>query len=138
MGQASHLRILFRHTFVCIDQNQAYVGALNRHGRAKNGKFLDSVIHLGFLTHPSRVDEEVFPLLVFKIAVHRVPGGACHVGNDDPLLSQNTIDQGGFSHIGFTDDGHLDHIFPLFLLFFGREKFETGIQQIPCPVSVNC
>ena len=51
-----------------------------------------------------------------KWTVDRVPGGARHIGDDDPLLPQDAVDQGGLAHIGLADDGHLDDIVLLVLL----------------------
>ncbi len=76
-------------------------------------------------------------MLVFKVAVHRVPGGARHVGDDDPLLPQDAVDQGGLAHVGLADDGHLDDVVLLFLLLLGGEVLEAGVQQVAGAVAVD-
>ena len=38
------------------------------------------------------------------LLLHRVPGGACHVGNNSPVIAQQGVEQGGFAHVGAAQD----------------------------------
>ena len=137
MGQTGHLGILLGDSLVGVYQDQAHVSPLNGHGGPQDGKLLDAVVHLGLLAHTGGVDEQVLALLVLKIAVHRVPGGARHVADDHPLLPQDAVYQGGLAHVGLADDRHLDDIVLLFLLVLRGEILHTGIQQIPGAMAVD-
>ena len=114
-----------------------HIGALDGHGRPQNGKFLDLVIDLGLFPHPGRVDEEELADLIFKVTVHRVAGGAGHVGDDDPLLPQNAVDEGGLAHVWLADDGNFNDVALLFLFLLRGEVVKAGVQQVAGAVAVD-
>ncbi len=137
MGQTGHLGVLLGDPLPGVDHDEAHVAALDGHGGPQDGELLDAVIHPGLLPHPCRVDEQVFAPPVLEGTVHRVPGGARHIADDDPLLPQDAVDQGGLAHIGLADDGHLDDIVLLVLLLLGGEVLEAGVQQVAGAVAVD-
>ena len=137
MGHTRDLGVLLRHALVGVDHNETHVGALDGHGRPQNGKFLDLVIDLGLFPHAGRVDEEELADLIFKVTVHRVAGGAGHVGDDDPLLPQNAVDEGGLAHIGLADDGNFNDVALLFLFLLRGEVVKAGVQQVAGAVAVD-
>ena len=63
--------------------------------------------------------------------------GAGHVGDDDPLLPQDPVHQGGFAGVRLADDGHLDSVVLLLFLLFRGEVPEAGIQQVAGAVAVD-
>ena len=87
MGQPGHLGILLGDTLLRVNHNDAYIAALNSHGGPQDGELLHPVIHLGLLAHTRRVNDEIFLPLLFQITIHRIPGGARHIGHDHPLLA---------------------------------------------------
>ena len=93
MGKTGDLCVLFRHTLVGVDEDQAHVRPVDGGDGTHIGILLDGVVHLGLAAHARRVDKAVFAELIFKIAVDSVPGGPGHVGNDDPFLSQDLVKQ---------------------------------------------
>ena len=137
MGQAGHLGVLLGDPLLGVDEDEAHVAALDGHGGTEDGELLDPVVHLGLLPHPGGVDETEFALLVLIVAVDGVPGCARHVGDDDPLLPQNAVDEGGFPHVGLADDRHLDDVIVLLLFLLGGEVGKAGIQQVAGAVSMD-
>ena len=76
-------------------------------------------------------------LFILKVAVYCIPGGARHVGDNDPLLPQDPVGQRGLAHIGLADEGHLDDVVVLLFLLLRGEVVEAGVQQIAGAMSVN-
>ncbi|MPM12999.1 hypothetical protein SDC9_59354 [bioreactor metagenome] len=137
MGQARHLGVLLGDSLVCVQHDKAYVGTLDSHGGPQDGKPFDRVVYLGFFPHARRIDEDILPLVVFKITVHRVPGGARHFGDDDPLLAEDAVHQRGFAHVGLADHRHADDVVLFRLSFVGRKVGKAGIQQVAGAVPVD-
>ena len=137
MGQTRHLGILLRDAVLCVDHDEAHIAALDGHGGPQDTVFFDVVVHLGLFPHSGGVDEVILTGLVFKVAVDGVPCGAGHVADDDPLLAQDTVGEGGLAHIGLADDGHLNDVAVLFLLVLRGEVLQAGIQQVAGAVAVD-
>ena len=137
MGKTGDLRILLCHALVGVDEDQAHVRPVDSCDGAHIGVFLDSVVHLGLAAHARRVNKAVFAELIFKIAVDGIPGGPGHVGNDDPFLSKDLIEQAGFAYIGLSDDGHVDDLALRLLLGFLGEMGHTPVQQVAGAVAVD-
>jgi hypothetical protein len=61
--------------------------------------------------------------------VHRVARGAGLGGDDEPLLAQEPVDQGGLADVRPPDDGHVDRV----VQFPGlrhRESLHDGVEQV--------
>ncbi|MPM52220.1 hypothetical protein SDC9_98977 [bioreactor metagenome] len=86
MGKAGHLGVLLGHTVPPVDQDEAHVAALNGHGGPEDAVFFNVLFHLGLLAHSCGVDKQKFPLFILKGRVDGIPGGACHIADDAPLL----------------------------------------------------
>ena len=91
MDKSGDLGVLLGDAVVGVDEDQAYVRPVDGADGTHIGIFFDGVVHLALPAHTGGVDEAVFPGLVFKIGVDGVPGGTCHVGDDDPLLAENPV-----------------------------------------------
>ena len=137
MGQSRHLGVLLGHAFVGVNEDEAHVGPFDGHGGTEHRKLFDPVVHLGFLPHPGGVDKEILAQLVFKKAVHRVPGGARHIADDDPLFPQDAVDQRGLPHVRLADDRHLDDVVLFPLLLLRRKVLDAGVQKVAGAVSVD-
>ena len=137
MSKTGYLGVLLRDPFVGVDEDEAHVTAIDGHGGTEDGELLHPVVYLGFFAHTGGVDEDVFAELIFKIAVHCVPGGAGHVADDDPFFPQDTVDQGGLAHVGLADDRHLDDILLLRFLHLVGEILEAGVQHLVHPQAVD-
>ena len=137
VSQTRHLGVLLRDPFVGVDEDEAHVTTVDGHGGTEDGELLHSVVYLGFFAHTGRVDEDILAELIFKVAVHCVPGGAGHVADDDPLLPQDAVDQGGLAHVGLADDRHLDDVLLLLVLYVVGEILETGVQHLVHPQAVD-
>ena len=137
MGEPGHLGVLLGDALLGVDHNEAHIAALNGHGGPEHGVFLNDILHLGLLAHAGGVDEVILALVVFKIAVDGVPGGARHIADDHPLFAQDAVGKHGLAHIWLADDGHLDDIGVLLLLIGRGEVGDAGIQQVTGAVAVD-
>ena len=137
MGETCHLGVLLRHALVGVDHNEADITAVDGHGGAEDAVLLDVVVHLGLFTHTCRIDEVILAVLVLKVAVDGVAGRACHVADDDALLAEDAVGEGGLAHIGLTDDGHLNDIVILVLFHLVGEVLKALVQQIASTVTVD-
>ena len=91
VDKTGDLGILLGDAVVGVDEDQAHVRPVDGADGTHIGIFFDGVIHFAFPAHTGGVDEAVFSGFVFKIGVDGVPGGACHVGDDDPFLAEDTV-----------------------------------------------
>ena len=91
MDKTGDLGVLLGNAVVGVNEDQAHIRPVDGADGAHVGVFFDGVVHLAFPAHTGGVDEAVFSGLVFKIGVDGVPGGACHVGDDDPFLAEDTV-----------------------------------------------
>ena len=137
MGKPGDLGVLIGDAVPGVDHDEAHVRPLDGQLRPHDGELLHPLVHLGLAADAGGVDEHIAAQLVFIHGVHRVPGGAGHVADDDPLLPQDVVHQGALAHVGLADDGHLDEILVLPVLFHGREVLETLVQQIAGAVAVD-
>ena len=137
MGQARHLGVLLGDAFGGVDQDQAHVAALNGQGGPENGILLDVLLHLGLAADAGGVNEDEPALIVFKVGVDGVSGGAGHVGDDDPLLPQDLVHQGGLASVGLADNSHLDGVVLLLFFLLWGEVLETGVQQVAGAVAMD-
>ena len=137
VDQSGDFGVLLRDAVVGVDEDQADVCPLDGVDGAHVGILLNGVVHLALAAHTGGVDEAVFSGFVFKVGVDGVPGGACHVGDDDPFLSQDPVQEAGFAHVGLADDGNVDDV--AFFLGFGflGGVGQHPVQQITGAVAVN-
>ena len=91
MDQTGDFRVLLRDALVGVHHNEAHVRPGDGVHRAHVGELLHAVVHSGLLPHAGGVDEHVFPVFIFEVAVDGVPGGTGHVGDNDTLLPQDVI-----------------------------------------------
>ena len=137
VGHTGHLGVLLGDALLGVDEDEAHVRPLDGHLGPEHAVALDGLVHLGLFAHAGGVDEDVLPGLVLEIAVDGVPGGAGHVADDGPLLSQDLVGQGGLAHVGLADDGHLDPVLVLLVLPLGGEVPHALVQQVPGAVAVE-
>ena len=83
-------------------------------------KLLDRFSNLAAAPNPRRVNQGVTLTMAFKRNFNTVPSGPWRVKDDHPLLTKETIDQGGLPHIGTPNDRNPDAT-----LFFLRELFNA-------------
>ena len=75
--------------------------------------------------------------MVFYFRIHRVSRCTCNIRYDQAVLPEQSVDDRGFSHIGFAHNGHPDLFILLFLSRIFREMGDNHIQQIPQPGPVR-
>ena len=136
MGKTCDLGVLLGDAVSGVDHDEAHIRPLNGQLGTHNGELLHPLVHLGLAADARRVDEHIAAVLVFIQGVHRVPGGAGHVADNDPLFAQNVVDERGFAHIGLANDGHLDAVVLFLPLVLLREVLQALVQQVAGAVAV--
>ena len=137
MNQSGNFGVLLGDPVVGVDQNQADVGTLDGADGAHIGILFNLIVDFALAPHSGGVDQAIAAGFIFIIGVNGVPGGAGDVGDNDPLLAQNLVEQAGLAHIGLAYDGYLDDValVPGFFLFGNVGQYP--VQQIAGAVTVN-
>ena len=80
--------------------------------RALHAEKLDGVIHAARFAHAGGVDQNIFLPHAFRFHleghVNGIARGARNGRNDDAFGIGERVDDGGFAHVGATDDGQLE------------------------------
>ena len=138
VNKACDFGILFGNTIVGINQDQTNIGTLNGIDGTHIGEFFDGIVHLALAAHTGGINEAILAGLVFKVRVDGIAGSTGHVGNNDALFAQNTVQQAGLAHIGLADDGDLDDIILFILSIVLGDIRQNPVQHIAGTVTVDC
>ncbi len=71
-----------------------------------------------------------------NLRINGIPGSTCNLRHNHTILPDQTIDDGGFTHIRFTDDGNLDTVIFFLLCRFSIKIRYHLIQKFPEPQTV--
>ena len=134
---ARDLLVLLGDAGLGVDQEQADLGPLHRHMGAENAEMLDAVIDLGLAANACRVDEGKGADLVLQSRVHSVARGACDVGDDQAVLADELVDDGGFARVGLADDGYVNAVVLGLLRLPLTKGVDAGVEQISRAAAVN-
>ena len=129
MGDAGDLLVLFRDSFLRVDHEHAHIAAFDGGDGADDAELFDVFVDFAFAADACGVDQRIrFPVkLEGRIdGVARCPGDR---GNDDPVLPQELVDQGGLPYIRFADHCDLDGIVFVLPGAF-RKTADDLVQQI--------
>ena len=137
MGKTRNFRVLLRNAFARVNHNKAYVRSLDCKLGTHDRKSLDAVIDLGFTANSRCVNKNIFAEFVIHAAVDSVARCACDVGNNAAILTENEVDERGFSDIRLADNGNLDSIIVFLVLLKFRQSRNAGIKHVARSVTVN-
>ena len=79
-------------------------------------EFLGDFRHLALASHTRRIDQHVIGAVLMKRNVDGILCRAGHIKYDLPFLANQSVDQGGLTHVRTTDNGHADAVRFLFPL----------------------
>ena len=80
-------------------------GALYRELRAKDAVFLDLVVDAALTAYARRVNEVVLHAVSLERSVDRVAGRAGYIGDDEPLVAEDAVDERALARVRLADDG---------------------------------
>ena len=130
VGDARDLGILLRHAFHGVDHKDDHIRALHRSHGAHDHVALQLLLDLVLPAQARRIDEDIFLPVMHHLGVDGVPGRSRDIGDDHPVLSQQTVDDGGFPHVGLSHDRHPGPLVLLLRLALFRKMGDHLIQHI--------
>ena len=133
MGDPRDLGVLLRHSLHRVDEQYHDIRALHRAHGAHDHIVLEILLHLVLAAQPCGVDKNVFSAVSGDGGIHRIPGGARDIGDDQPVFPQKLIDQGGLAHVGLAYDGDPGFLVLPVLLALLPEMSDHHVQHIPQP-----
>ena len=137
---AREMRILLGHTLLCVEQQQAHIGLLDRLQRFHDAEFLDRFPDTAALANTGSIDQG--EALAVEFVWHRdaITCRARHVKGDNTLLADQPVDERRLANIGSANDGDPDTL--LFILF-GRyvrrwQGLENAVDELAHTTPVCC
>ena len=106
-----------------VDDHEDNIRPLHSSDSTDNAVPLQLFFDLVLSAQPGSVNEDIFFPVVHDLRVNSVSRCSCHIRDNDPVLSQEAVDDRGFAHIRFSHDGDPG---PVILLFL-----RTPLREIP-------
>lgn len=135
---ARDLLVLLRDALEGVDHHEHDVGAVDGAQRAHDTVTLDGLLDLAAAAHACRVDQRELHAVLREVRVDGVTRRARHVADDDAVLAEDRVDDGGFADIRAADDGDADLILILALLDLLREGRDDCVEQIAEIHRIRC
>ena len=95
-----------------------------------DGELLDAFEYLPAASQSGRVDEDIAAALHLELHVDRIARGARLLERHDAFLTDQSVDERGFSGVGAAYDGNPDRAVGFSALAFNGEIGEAGLHQI--------
>ena len=138
MGDAGDLGVLLRDAFRGINDEYRHVTALHSGDGTDDTVPLQFFFHLALSAQSGRIDKYVLLSISRHCGINGVPGRSRDRGDDDSLLTQQTVDNGRLARVRLTDDRNLRALILFFLFLRLREMFHHFIQQISQTQLARC
>ena len=98
------MQILFNQTFVGVNHQHHNISVINCLEGFNNGEFLNRQFNIFAFANTGGVDQRVLFAVTFVIDINAVASGASFIKNHHAVFTEQAIDQGGFAHVGTTND----------------------------------
>ena len=138
MGNAGNLRVLLCHPLCSVYHHNHHICPVNGCHSTDNAVTLQFFFDLVFPAKTCRINKSVFFPIVLYQGINGISGSAGDVGNNHAVLSQNFINQGRFSHIGFSHYGNFRNVALLFLSCVFIKMGHYFFQHISQPQHGSC
>ena len=122
--------ILFGDSIKGINHQDTDIASVDRLEASIDTEELGPVVDAAAATDARCVDQPPGSVFTDDARIDRVAGGPSNGTDDRALLSADGIEQAGFTHIGATDDRHLDRLLLVPFLILRRQIGEHLIEQI--------
>ena len=129
VGNAGNLGILFGHAFHRINDQDNYIRTLYGAHRTHNHVMLQVLFDFILAAQTRRIDKHIFPAVKGHIRIHGITGGAGNIGNNQTVFAEHPVDNGGFTHIGLSDNRHTDTVVFFRAVRFVREMGNYLVQH---------
>ena len=131
MGIAGNLLVLLVDASRGIDHHEDHIRPVDGTQGAYDAVPFHRILDLPLAAHARRVDQCKLRPVLGEMGVDCIPCGAGDIAHDDPVLPEDLVDDGGFPHIGPSNDRNADLILILFLCFHLGKSRHDGIQKVP-------
>ena len=112
------VQILLHQAFVGVHGQDHHLGIGNRLQRFDDRKLFHGLTDILAFAHPSGINERVVSAPTLVVDIDAVPGGTRLVVDHHPVLTQQSIDERRFAHVGTADNCNADGALDCWRRFF--------------------
>ena len=138
LDEREDIEVLALNTAGGVEHEDADVGVLNSADGANDRVVLEVFVDLAALADSSGIDEVEVHAELRVVRVDRVARGACYVGDDVALLTDEGIDERRLTRVGSADDSDTWSIKGLVDVFAFGEVLRDGIEEVTRPTTADC
>ena len=102
------MHVLIDKTLMGINQQHHHIGIFNRLQGLYDGEFLHRLGNIFTASDTRSINQRIGFSIPLIVDINAVAGGAGQIKDNDAILTKQAVYQGGFTHIGTTDNGNLD------------------------------
>src|SRR5438552_9873147 len=124
------VRVLVRDLALSIQNEDRNVGPIDGLQGLYDGELLDAFEYLPAASQSGRVDEDIAAALHLELHVDRIARGARLLERHDAFLTDQSVDERGFSGVGAAYDGNPDRAVGFSALGLNGEIGDAGLHQI--------
>ena len=138
LDEREDIEVLALDTAGSVKHEDTDVGVLNSADGANDRVVLEIFVDFATLADTSRIDEVEVHAELRVVRVDRVARGACYVGDDVALLTDEGIDERRLTRVGSADDSDTWSIEGLVDVFAFGEVLRDGIKEITRTATADC
>ena len=138
LDEREDVEVLALDTAGGVEHKDTDVGVLDSADGANDRVVLKIFVDLATLADTSGIDEVEVHAELRVVRVDRVARGACYVGDDVALLTDEGIDQRRLTRVGSADDSDTWSIEGLVDVFAFGEVLRDGIEEVTRTATADC
>lgn len=138
LDEREDVEVLALDTAGGVEHKDTDVGVLDSADGANDRVVLEIFVDLATLADTSRIDEVEVHAELRVVRVDRVARGACYVGDDVALLTDEGIDERRLTRVGSADDSDTWSIESLIDVFAFGEVLRDGIEEVTRTATADC
>src|SRR5688572_12543326 len=113
-----------------VDQKQGDVRPLQRFAGTEHRIEVGILCDLRLAADSGRVYQPVAAPVQFDVDIDRVTGGPGSLGDDDPALANQLVEEGRLPDVGAADDGHARNFVPALDILRLRKGAYDPVQEL--------
>ena len=138
MGIAGNLLILLCNALLSVNHHQHYISSIHSPQRTHNAITLNSFINLATTAHTCCINQHKFNAIGNKMGINGISSSTSHIADNNPVLTNQCINNGGFAYIWTANNRNADFILILVLTSIFWESCHYRIQQISQANGIRC
>ena len=138
LDEREDVEVLALDTAGGVEHKDTDVGVLDSADGANDRVVLEVFVDLATLADTSGIDEVEVHTELRVVRVDRVARGACYVGDDVALLTDEGIDERRLTRVGSADDSDTWSIESLIDVFAFGEVLRDGIEEVTRTATADC